>query len=152
MISVEVTGIDKLDLKLKKVNQNLANFPSRFNQLANDFAKALETPIVKEAPVKSGKFASGLTVVARGGGKEYGLFLVSKSDLLQIILKGTKPHVIMPKNKNGVLVFKGKSGMVFTKRVNHPGTKPNDFKTRGAAKARPQLKQLLVELRKDLLK
>jgi hypothetical protein len=33
----------------------------------------------------------------------------------------TKPHVITPKNKKA-LVFAGKGGMVFARRVNHPGT------------------------------
>ena len=41
--------------------------------------------------------------------------------------EGTRPHVILPKNPGGVLIF-GKGGRVVkTKRVMHPGTKPNRF-------------------------
>jgi hypothetical protein len=41
--------------------------------------------------------------------------------------EGTRPHVIYPKNPGGVLIF-GKGGRVIkTKRVMHPGTKPNRF-------------------------
>lgn len=37
---------------------------------------------------------------------------------------GTKPHVILPKNENGVLVFEKEGETVFTRHVFHPGTKP----------------------------
>lgn len=35
---------------------------------------------------------------------------------------GTSPHTIRPKNSR-LLVFEGDNGMVFTRQVNHPGTK-----------------------------
>jgi len=40
--------------------------------------------------------------------------------------QGTKAHVIRPKG-GGVLAFMVGGKMVFTKRVNHPGTKANPF-------------------------
>lgn len=41
--------------------------------------------------------------------------------------QGTKPHVILPKNKR-FLAFKGSDGnWVRTKRINHPGQKPTYF-------------------------
>jgi len=39
---------------------------------------------------------------------------------------GTKPHVILPKNKS-YLAFKINGKWVRTKKVNHPGTKPQPF-------------------------
>ena len=41
--------------------------------------------------------------------------------------EGSKPHLITPKEKNGVLVFTKGAKMVVTKRVMHPGTKPNRY-------------------------
>lgn len=40
---------------------------------------------------------------------------------------GTKPHVIRPKRPDGVLVFTINGTKVFTKKVNHPGTKAQPY-------------------------
>lgn len=42
--------------------------------------------------------------------------------------QGTKPHVILPKRKP-FLAFQVDGKWVFTKRVNHPGTRPTYFFT-----------------------
>lgn len=52
------------------------------------------------------------------------------------VVKGTKPHLIRPKKKGGVLVFNTKGVKVFTKLVHHPGTKPNNFMTRALREAK----------------
>ena len=43
---------------------------------------------------------------------------------------GTKPHIITPKNPNGLLKFRSKGKLVYAKKVHHPGTKPNNYLTR----------------------
>lgn len=43
--------------------------------------------------------------------------------------EGTKPHVILPVNKQSLAFMMPQGGMVFAKRVNHPGTKPNHYLT-----------------------
>lgn len=43
--------------------------------------------------------------------------------------EGTRPHIILPRKPGGVLVFPGTSGVVFAKRVHHPGTHPNRYLT-----------------------
>jgi len=52
------------------------------------------------------------------------------------VVKGTKPHLIRPKKKGGVLVFNSKGVKVFTKLVHHPGQKPNNFMTRALREAK----------------
>jgi hypothetical protein len=42
--------------------------------------------------------------------------------------EGTKPHVIMPKRAS-VLRFAAGGRIVYTRKVNHPGTKPNRYLT-----------------------
>jgi hypothetical protein len=40
--------------------------------------------------------------------------------------QGSKKHVIEPRGTNQ-LIFRGRSGVIATYHVNHPGTKPNRF-------------------------
>lgn len=52
---------------------------------------------------------------------------------------GTGPHVIRPRDPNGVLRFTGADGgIVYAKYVNHPGTRPRPFLAEGAAMAAPE--------------
>lgn len=53
-------------------------------------------------------------------------YLLNASSHAEFVFKGTKPHIITPKNAK-VLYFPTSAGeWVFAKKVNHPGTKPND--------------------------
>lgn len=40
---------------------------------------------------------------------------------------GSRPHVILPRKPGGVLRFPSRGGVVYARRVNHPGTKANPF-------------------------
>ena len=42
------------------------------------------------------------------------------------VIFGTPPHVIKPKSKKALKFKKGKKD-IFSKKVNHPGTRPNPF-------------------------
>lgn len=76
------------------------------------------------APVgKTGKLRRGLTVDVGPGS----VTLNSDQEYTRWVVKGTKPHVILPRRAR-VLAFEGSGGeMVFTKRAMHPGTAPNNF-------------------------
>lgn len=57
--------------------------------------------------------------------------LTSDQPYAEFVVRGTRPHVIEP-TKARVLAFESGGGygggdMVFAMRVNHPGTKPNNF-------------------------
>jgi hypothetical protein len=41
--------------------------------------------------------------------------------------EGTRPHVILPKDPGGILVFSKGTRVIKTKRVMHPGTRANRF-------------------------
>ena len=43
--------------------------------------------------------------------------------------EGSKPHLIVPKQKGGLLKFQTKGQTVFTHMVRHPGTRPNRYLT-----------------------
>lgn len=52
------------------------------------------------------------------------------------VIKGTKKHMIFPRKRGGVLVFTTHGKKVFTRRVKHPGTKPNNFMARALREAK----------------
>lgn len=53
---------------------------------------------------------------------------------LGFLIFGTRPHLILPKAKKA-LRFVGRGGVVFAKKVRHPGTKINDFISRNLHRA-----------------
>lgn len=65
---------------------------------------------------------------------------------------GTNPHVIEPKTAK-VLHFKSDGQNVFTKRVNHPGTKPLAIMRNAALKVQKQVGGMFINnFKKDLKK
>lgn len=44
--------------------------------------------------------------------------------------QGSRPHVIKPRKAGGTLRFVIGGRVIFAKRVNHPGTRPNHYLTR----------------------
>jgi hypothetical protein len=76
--------------------------------------RALEKSIVKRLD-----FIGGQPVVRIGTDLGYALWEH----------EGTRPHVIAPRNKK-VLRFPSGGGVVFAKRVSHPGTQGSHFLTR----------------------
>lgn len=59
---------------------------------------------------------------------------VASANYAAFVELGTKPHVIRPRRKK-VLRFSAGGRVVFTKYVNHPGTKAQPFMLPGAQKA-----------------
>lgn len=43
--------------------------------------------------------------------------------------EGTKPHLILPKHAHGTLRFSGGGRIIYTRKVMHPGTRPNHYLT-----------------------
>lgn len=91
-----------------------------------------------EAPVKTGALRDSITSRSSGpqGAGFYGLYYG------EYVVHGTRPHIIMPSVKKA-LYWPGARHPV--RRVNHPGTKPNDFVRRAVMKAEPALRTLMVE-------
>lgn len=54
------------------------------------------------------------------------------------IVGGTRPHTIVPRNAR-VLHFRAGGADVFAARVNHPGTRPNDFAHRAVVPLLPEI-------------
>lgn len=74
----------------------------------------------EDAPVDHGRLAGSFQL--RGGDGEW--HIVSGVEYAMAVWKGSKPHVILPRIKKA-LFWAGANHPVM--KVNHPGTKPNDF-------------------------
>ena len=97
----------------------------------NKIALDLQNNIKKEAPYDQGRLKRSIRVDTRMHDTFSiitGYYDESVAPHGDFVLMGTKPHVITPKSKKALKTPYG----VF-KKVNHPGTKPNDFLGRGLA-------------------
>lgn len=106
-------------------------------------AKQLATDRIKKG-AKSGNYRRSINVQYRGEDMTYSAIIGANTEYAPHLEYGTRPHIIRPKKAGGVLAWKSvkterttrvKAGltkkgkqkytnMLFTKYVNHPGTKP----------------------------
>ena len=126
--------------------------------------------VQSEAPRKTGKFASGITLKMAGEGPNVSFQIGIPRPLGQWIQEGTRPHIITPKGAGYPLRFTvGGAGSswsggntqrfrniatgrftagkpVFAYLVHHPGTKPNRFVDRAYQKWLPNAQREINEL------
>lgn len=81
----------------------------------------IRNSLVRAVPVDTGELKNSITYSVNGdiiefNMAEHGLFVEF----------GTKPHIILPKEKKA-LKWKSGGSTVFATRVQHPGTKPQPF-------------------------
>ena len=127
-VSVARRGLD-LNLCAKNFQGEVAQ---RIVEETADFAFE---QMYSNAPWRSGFLAQSIK-------KEVGEGKVSVKPLASYAIfveKGTAPHIIRPVNAS-CLAFQGGmlGGMVFTKLVHHPGTKPNPFIQRTVMETRDE--------------
>lgn len=141
--------------ELENFKRNLARAPQvaarEFDKALKGSAYALESEAKKEAPVnkQSGggnlrqsiraNFPRPLTAVV-GVGAKYGLF----------VHEGTRPHKITVRNKS-VLANK-KTGQVFGRTVNHPGTKANPFLKRSIDNRQDYITRQFIRANEAIIK
>ena len=105
----------------------------------------VEDEAKKTAPVDSGYYRNNIGFDGRNK-------VIANASYSADIEYGTKPHVIQPKNANA-LHFTTDGQEVFTKRVNHPGTKPNPVMRNAALKVQKQVGGMFYDnFKKDLKK
>lgn len=87
------------------------------NQAMPLIALELGNELKLEAPVDTGRLRNSIKVFIEGN--KLKIFMV---DYAKFIEFGTLPHVITPNSKKA-LAFNG----IVVRKVNHPGTRPNNF-------------------------
>lgn len=55
------------------------------------------------------------------------LWIGSTKNYAYLHHEGTRPHIILPKEPDGALIFRKGARIISTKRVLHPGTRPNRY-------------------------
>lgn len=118
---------------LTDVNGPVGVFMERVALLVEAEAKRL-APVRKGGPgTPGGRLRASITheVVLSGGVPV--ARVGSNVEYLLPVHEGSRPHIIVPKNKRA-LKFQKNNKTIFAKRVNHPGNKPNPF-LRDALKA-----------------
>ena len=91
----------------------------------------IEEEAKKSAPVDSGYYRNNIGFDGKNK-------VIANASYSADIEYGTKPHVIQPKTANA-LHFQSDGEDVFTKKVNHPGTKPNPVMRNAALKVQKQV-------------
>lgn len=76
--------------------------------------------------VQTGNLRDNLEYSYRKNGDKVKITITSDTPYSVFVHEGTRPHIIRPVRKQ-VLKFQVGGRNVFTKEVNHPGTKPRPF-------------------------
>ncbi len=92
------------------------------DQAVEVIAVLLQSALRKASPKKTQKLAKSIKVIAKPGG----ILEIHADEIWRFIEFGTNPHVILP-NQKKALAFEVDGQQVITRKVNHPGTRPNPF-------------------------
>ncbi len=130
-----------------------------FDEVASRLSKDLRQKLIERladiayasafygAPWRTGKLAG--SILKQVGDNE--ACIQALAPYAVFVVNGTAPHLIRPVNAS-CLAFEARSGeFVFTRLVQHPGTKPNPFMQRAAEDARSKADEVFAELWLELL-
>lgn len=109
--------------ELPHLRQLLTDLQSRGDDLAQQCAEAVQ-PF---APVKTGALRDSLIGTSASTGDGLHITVTSGVKEATFVVEGTAPHAIVAR-ESGALRFEVQGGtVVYARRVQHPGTKANDF-------------------------
>ena len=105
----------------KKLQDLAAEYPEVMDQALDDTADAMSLDAQRMVPVDTGRLRASINVKRDFLIKAIGTNVEYATD----VEFGTGPHEIVAKNKK-VLANK-KKGIIFGKKVKHPGSKPRPY-------------------------
>lgn len=117
MITVEVT---ETGVSLSKVASDIPKLAKTMLNKAVGYAKGRAEELT---PVRSGLMRQSWYVTEQG---DLSSALSNRAPYFLYFIEGTSPHEIRPRFAS-VLRFQSGTDVVFTKLVNHPGTKPSNL-------------------------
>lgn len=122
-----------------ELQKEFRDAPRKIQDIGREWARGVAEDEAKQiralAPARTGKFKSTIHPYSRAFviGVQFDPYPKLGFNLLNWIIEGTKPHIIAARKAKALhFISIKRHGWVFAKRVWHPGTKPNDFVTRGA--------------------
>lgn len=95
--------------------------------LHREVAMPIQMAAKRQVGVKTGALRSSIKIshfMAPGGAA---VRVGSNLHYAYLHHEGTRPHLIVPKDPDGVLIFRKGARVIKTERVMHPGTKPNRY-------------------------
>lgn len=129
-----------LDTFKKALQQQPALAQRQLQRGLASSATALRAALEVATPKRTGATAAQWTQRAEGDG-----FTVENSSPIVPMLEfGTRPHVIRPRRRGGVLAFSVAGRRVFARQVNHPGTQPTHFVERTVARTLPRVVRIMA--------
>ena len=129
-----------------------------FEEVAESLSEDLKQKLVRKlvaiayaaafwgAPWRTGKLAGSIVKEVSEGEAS----ISALASYAVYVEKGTAPHEIRPVNAS-VLAFEAGGGVVFTRLVRHPGTKPTPFMQRAVEAAREKVDETFAELWLELI-
>lgn len=144
-LGIRVTIDSKSKVAMERLNEPAAE--QAINLSIRDFGLTLRRTLAVKSPAVTGNFRRRWNVTTIQGKKTVGLEITNAAAYARFVEFPTKPHIIEPKSPGGVLVWRtgGRSSVsaaaaarvlssgrpgalhpsnfIFSKKVQHPGTK-----------------------------
>lgn len=79
-----------------------------------------------QVPTQTGKLRASISMIHDRGGRGQYVQIGSKLNYALYVHEGTRPHEIVPEQSK-ILRFSGGGRVVYTHKVEHPGTRPNKY-------------------------
>lgn len=108
-------------------------------------------PLADETPKRTGKLARSSFFMLRGGTENQELAVMQPAQTDEgvfygeLVREGTKPHEIRPKKAKALRFMIGDE-VIFTTRVNHPGTKANPYHKRVLSILMPRIQEIVNQM------
>jgi HK97 gp10 family phage protein len=148
--TLKIQGLDKLISDAEKVGQDM---PGRlYRAMVNSTTLVQNT--AKEIGSSSFKNRTGTlrrSILKDVQGAHRGIIYVGEK-YGEYVEEGTRPHVIYPKGGKRALRFKIDGKTVFSRRVNHPGTKPYPFMEPAYRKSTPKILDEYAKIGTEIVK
>jgi hypothetical protein len=149
VITVTLTGANAADTPLARFNWLKAA-----TMWSDQVGPLVRGELKRVAPVgrgpDAGQLRDRIRYDRRTTGSSVSLLFGTGVGYAKYVIAGTGPHVIRAK-AGRALAFQGRGGnTVFARRVNHPGTRKNDFPARALRVAEPLIQRRFSTIMREL--
>lgn len=134
----------RLVLAFRQLTNQIPEAPTRWLNEGAEIVKALAQ---EEAPFRTGSLRESIAVRQTAPLERQ---IIAEADHAVFVVKGTRPHRILPKRAKALHFFVD-GGEVFATRVEHPGTQSNPFMERAKQRALAPLRELASKLLQEIL-
>lgn len=147
--TVTVEGLDRITANFARAE---VIYKGALNRTLRRIGKVL-VPILKSSgitPVRTGKLRSTTIFTIEGGPDAQSMTIRQGARTIdgafygEFVREGTPPHIIRPR-KAKALRFQIGDRVIFARKVNHPGTRPNKYHLRAMRIAKGQIDFIIAD-------